>query len=182
MPSLDNAGVIQATATTTDTSITSLSAFAIIDNSGTLLNILNESTGVISAGVTNLKNNEQVSRAIDLESANDKITITNNGKINGDILLGAHSDTVTVAGISATAPASITGAIYFGGNDGINPTCLLSEANGTVASPILNDTGDYIAIHVESKGTSISLITARCRSLCDDSCWWRNAGWHRTGC
>src|ERR1700759_356581 len=56
-PSINNSGTISATATTTDTTITSISAFAIADASGTLTNIVN--SGTISAGTTVLNNGRQ---------------------------------------------------------------------------------------------------------------------------
>ena len=153
VPSLDNAGTITASATTADKSVTSLSAFAIIDNSGTLLNILNESTGVISAGVSALDNSEEISRAIDLENAKGSIQITNNGRITGDVLLGSHSDTVIVSGTSSSAPATLTGSVYFGGNDGTNPDVLTVGSHGTFTGAILNNSGNYIDIDVENAGT-----------------------------
>ena len=89
MPELDivSHGSVSATATTTDTTISSLQAFAVQDTSNTLKTINN--AGNISTSVTGLTNGLQVSRAIDLSlSTADNIVINNSGTIVGDILMG----------------------------------------------------------------------------------------------
>ena len=86
LPELNNSGVIRATALSTDTSITSLSTTAVLDQSGLLLNVTN--SGVIAATSTPLDKGSQIAVALDLRNAISKTTVVNYGVIAGDIAYG----------------------------------------------------------------------------------------------
>ena len=98
---IDNYGTISASASTTDATIKSLTAEAILDRParnqlqsaivGTVTTINNYSTGTIYAvadacvtsgqACTALDNNAQVARAIDLTGSTQNVTVTNNGRL-----------------------------------------------------------------------------------------------------
>jgi hypothetical protein len=152
VPSLFNSGSITAAATSTDPTITGLQAYAIEDFSGTLVNIVN--SGTISAVTTALNNFSNVSRAISVQDAASGVTITNTGTIAGDILLGQHADTITLAGASPQQESSIFGNIFFGGNvDGGNTADTLTVGTDSVVSgSILEQIGGSINASVASAG------------------------------
>ncbi|HEX3664059.1 MAG TPA: autotransporter domain-containing protein [Rhizomicrobium sp.] len=121
--SIVNQGVIAASATNTDTTLsngsattcgtaTALTACAIWDESGTLTQVTN--SGTISALATTLDDNSQVAIAIDMSAATQNTTIDNSGTINGDVNLGNAADFVHVHG-DANRTAGISGDINFGG-------------------------------------------------------------------
>lgn len=108
LPSITNAGTIQAIASTDGTSAT-----AIRDQSGTLTNITNASTGVILGSGT------ATGRGIALDLTGGNTTIANAGAISGEILLngGAYTinstagtvvSAITIDGL-ATADINLTG-------------------------------------------------------------------------
>ena len=88
-PSLTNYGSIDATARTTDTSITGLSAIAINDQSGTLNTIFNH--GTISASATPLDGGTQQSIAADLSHSTSaqRFYVLSGGDVVGDIIFGS---------------------------------------------------------------------------------------------
>jgi len=97
LPSLTNYGTIGAAASTTDTSITTLSAVAINDQSGTLNTIFNH--GTIAAAATRLDGGTQLSVAADLShsSSAQRFYVLSGGDVNGDIIFGsAPVDPVTL--------------------------------------------------------------------------------------
>lgn len=126
---LTNTGVISAAATTSDTTITALNAYAIKDLSGTLQTITN--SGTISATATTLDGGTQKAVALDLGAATGGVTLTNTGAVIGDILLGSHNDIVTLNGTASQA-ATITGNISF--NGGIDTLTIgdYSTVNGAI--------------------------------------------------
>lgn len=164
---IDNSGSIVASARTTDTTISSLSAFAIEDKSGRLTTIIN--SGTISADATTLDNNKQQHVAADLSLAQNNIMFSNSGTVTGDIRLGAHNDTVTVTGTSSKA-ASITGDIAFNGgadilqiNDFANVTGQLTErGGGTVDVTVGTGTGTgTLTLNNTTQGLTVSNLAVK---------------------
>jgi len=161
VPSLNNAGTISASASSSDPTIANLSAWAVLDNSGTLLNIVNSGSITATASATNtngttaLDNNNQVAIALDLRQAQGNITINDSGTIGGDVLLGQGNDTI----ILGAAPASLASigsscatcseTINFGGG---NDTLTLNN-NSFVSGNILEENGGSIAITIASAAT-----------------------------
>lgn len=106
MSTLNNAGIISASANATSTSSTSLMAIAITDLSGSLLNI--DNSGTISATGRINDNDAQPGTAINLGSSNLPATITNSGTIVGDIVFGTSTNNqLTIDG----SKASVTGQV-----------------------------------------------------------------------
>jgi hypothetical protein len=150
VPSLFNSGTISANALSTDPTISSLAAYGILDNSGSLRTIYN--TGTISALTSALNNNANIARAISLQNAGGAVNIYNSGTITGDVLLGQYADTITVQGQSLTQTANLSGNIYFGGNVGSGSDTLTVGTNASVTGNILEQTGSSVAISVASSG------------------------------
>ncbi len=166
VPSLDNSGIISATVSSTDPTITSaagnptLSAWGIIDLSGTLTSITNETGGSISATAGTsvggaLNDNFQLARAIDVEYASSAVQINNMGSIVGDVFLGASNDTVTVSSASSTvASANLSGNIYFGGG---SDSLVIGNATvgeyGYVQGALLETGSGKIAVTIYSGST-----------------------------
>jgi hypothetical protein len=152
--SLDNSGTISASVTSTNSKITSaagtptLSAWAVLDQSGTLTSITNESTGQIIATTSALDNNMQLTRALDLEYATTAVTVNNAGLIIGDVFTGSGDDKIIVTGAVGT-PATIIGNIYFGGG---NDT-LTVNSNGSVTGALIEPSNGTVAITVASGGS-----------------------------
>ncbi len=112
LSSLSTSNVISATATTTDTTISNLNAYAVEDLSGKLTSITN--SGHISAISTILDNGSQQSIAIDLSHGGANETINTSGAIQGDVLLGSAGMNGTVAGnqlVIEGTNASLTGSL-----------------------------------------------------------------------
>ena len=97
LTSLANAGVISASANTTDTSIAALAAYAIQDATGTLTNISN--SGTLSAAATTLDNGAQ--SAIAGYRANSAVTFNDTGTVKGDLLGGVNGNQLRIDGINA---------------------------------------------------------------------------------
>jgi hypothetical protein len=151
VPSLFNSGTISASASSTDLTIANLSAFAILDNSGSLTTITN--SGTISATSSILNNFANIARAISVQNAASGVTITNTGTIVGDVLLSQHADTISVVGASLTQPSILSGNIYFGGNiDAAGSDALIVGNNATVTGNILEQVGSTISVSVASAG------------------------------
>jgi hypothetical protein len=149
--SLYNSGTISASATSTDLTISNLRAYAILDNSGSLLQITN--TGTISATATALNNFTNTAQAINLANASGGATIDNSGVITGDIELGQYADTISVTGTTAQS-ASVTGNIFFNGNIGAAGTSdtLIVGTDATVTGNILEQVGSTINASVAAAG------------------------------
>lgn len=157
-----NSGTISASATTTTTTIATLSAYAIDDNSGTLTTITNE--GTISATATTLDNNAQIAIAIDVANntttpvtVTDQATATTSAIINGDIDFGTKPGTLTVTGVSLADVANVTGDISFYNSTSKNDTITINNF-GTVTGEINEvETGSVnIAINDDGK---LNLLT-----------------------
>jgi hypothetical protein len=153
VPSLTNEGIISASALTTETKVTSLSAIGILDQSGTLLNVNNSgvittsSTASVNGVVSPLDNHNNLAIALDLRAAQGAITLTNSGSIGGDVLLGAYNDTVNVTG-SSTQSAVLRGNINFGGG---NDTLTIG-GHSEVTGDVLEGAGGHVAVLVQSGG------------------------------
>jgi hypothetical protein len=151
VPSLFNSGTISASATSTDTTVSNLDAYAIIDNSGTLVKIYN--TGTIVAASTTLDNFTNVARAISLQDATSGVTITDSGIISGDILLGQHADTISLVGQSQTSLATVSGNVFFGGNVDAGQNDTLSVGTDAIfTGNVLEQTGSAVNASVATAG------------------------------
>jgi hypothetical protein len=154
--SVTNSGTIVASATVTDSTVTSETAFAIIDQSGTLLTVNNNGTitaraaAIVNGTFAPLDNNGQLARSIDLSAANGAVNINNtgNGTIVGDIHLGAFGDTITTSGNTGTITSSITGNINF--DNGANT--LTVGSNSQVVGDLLLGNAGTLNITVASSG------------------------------
>jgi hypothetical protein len=163
--SIINAGLISAVATTTDSvNTTSLDAFAIVDNSGTLTYIQNN--GTIAAATTTLDNNAQLAIAIDLagdiESSAagkgvlilDQATAQSAAIINGAILFGTgDNQIIDVEGASTSNTATITGDITYGGGSTPGSDQLIIGDFGTVTGKILTNGVVGVAVDIGDGGT-----------------------------
>ena len=98
LSSITNYGTIGAAAQTSDTSIATLSATAINDQSGTLTRIFNH--GTIVANATNLAGGTEVEVAADLSHSlsNQQFFVLSGGDVNGDILFGSGNNLLVVEG------------------------------------------------------------------------------------
>jgi uncharacterized protein YhjY with autotransporter beta-barrel domain len=116
--SLTNYGAIDATARTTDNTITALSATAISDQSGTLNTIVNR--GRISATASTLANNAQIAIAADLShsSSAQNFYVLGSGNVVGDVLFGTSATNKLVIEGSVTNTSgnvtTVTDALVFG--------------------------------------------------------------------
>jgi hypothetical protein len=154
--SVTNSGTIVASATVTDSTVTSETAFAIVDQSGTLRTIDNTGTitaraaAIVNGTFAPLDNNGQLARSIDLSAANGAVNINNtgNGTIVGDIHLGAFGDTITTSGNTGTITSSITGNINF--DNGANT--LTVGSNSQVVGDLLLGNAGTLNITVASSG------------------------------
>lgn len=163
--SIINAGLISAVATTTDSvNTTSLDAFAIVDNSGTLTYIQNN--GTIAAATTTLNNDAQLAIAIDLagdiESSAagkgvlilDQATAQSSAIINGAILFGTgDNQIIDVEGASTSNTATITGDITYGGGSTPGSDQLIIGDFGTVTGTILSNAVVGVAVDIGNGGT-----------------------------
>jgi hypothetical protein len=151
---IDNSGTITATASTTDTTNTSLSAFAIRDETlgGTLTKIVN--SGQIVAIASALDNGLQVASAIDLTDSAQNVTVTNTGGITGSIILGSGSDTITNIGTGPHSLATIAGNIDFGGGqDSLTIGDVAGTDPGTVTGQLQEALGGSVSITVNPGST-----------------------------
>lgn len=154
VPSLNNSGTISATASVTDSTVSSLVAYGIFDQSGTLVNINNSgtikavSTAVVNNVAVPLDNHNNLARAVYLGAATSSINFTNTGTVVGDIVLGSANDTLMTTGTNTQA-ANITGNINFGGGNDV----LTVNNNAVVTGDILESQGGRVNITVNSGGT-----------------------------
>ncbi len=157
---IDNNGVISATASTTTLTISNLRAEAIWDDTasgggtadGTITTINN--TGSIIASATVLNNDSQIARAIDLQGSTQNVTVANSetGFIDGDIIFGSGMNTLTDTGVGLTSFATIDGNIYFGGNSH-GDDILTVGGYGIVTSSIFEGGAGKVDIDVQGSGT-----------------------------
>jgi len=167
LPTIVNYGTIAVVASTTEPTISTLVAEAIVDRSGPNINNIDESGtitsitnyGTISATTcaslaggpcTALDNDDQIARAIDLYNSTQTITVTNNGTIQGDIVLGVGQNTLTDTG-SGPTPASITGNVYFGGQIGVYDQFTIGEY-GTFTGAVIEGANGKVTVDVQGGG------------------------------
>jgi Autotransporter beta-domain len=165
LPSIINSGLISAVATSTDTTISSLIARGIVDNSGTLTFI--ENNGTIAAATTTLDNDAQVAIAIDLRADGentaaaagvlvlDQATANSAALITGSILFGSgDNQTVDVEGFSTDDTATINGDITFGGGTalGMGSDQLIIGDFGTVTGIIKADPTQGVSVDIRQGG------------------------------
>ncbi len=159
LPSIINSGTIEAVASSSDTTVTGLSATAIKDSSGTLTYIQNN--GAIEALATQLDDKSQSAIAIDLTaSTSPAVEILNqaqDGKsatIFGDIDFGQGGhQIVNVLGFSTESTALIVGDIKFGGGGGYGTDELNIGSYGSVTGAITAATGVGASVDVKNLGT-----------------------------
>ena len=118
--SLENDSLIEASAGTTDTTITTLAAYGIRDESGNLTTI--NDFGIIGASATPLGNATPVAVAIDLShgsnfelvSVSAKSGLTTMGTVTGDIVFGgAQMTTQDISQGNTTVTVPVTGNHLF---------------------------------------------------------------------
>jgi hypothetical protein len=173
LPSIINQGVIEAVATSADTTITGLSATAIKDASGTLTYIQNN--GTIEAIASKLDDGSQSAVAIDLSldaggAAQNGVEILNQATadstatILGDIKFGeGDNQIVDVFGATTDHTATILGDIHFGGG-GVFGSDQLNIGNfATVVGAVTAENG--VSVDVQQGGTFIITNDAKSGEL-----------------
>jgi hypothetical protein len=150
--SIDNSGTISASVLTSNPKfVTSLSAFAILDESGTLSSITN--SGTISAVTTTLANNLQTEVAADLSVNKSGVQFDNSGTVLGAIRFGTGSDTLTDTG-TAQKPASISGNVSFGGTGtGGGDDALTIGLFGSLTGAVTETLGSHVDVSIAQGGT-----------------------------
>jgi hypothetical protein len=142
LATLNNAGIIAASANATNTASATLTAFAIQDATGTLTHVTN--SGTISATATALDAGTQKTVAADLSNATVATTFTNGGTVTGDILFGAStSNQLTIQGAQAIVSGQIQAlhggtvniAVSGGGTGGILQTSHVTGAGSLSVGP-----------------------------------------------
>ena len=165
VPSIINSGLISAVATTTNTKdTTTLTARAIVDDSGTLTFIQNN--GTIAAATNKLDNDAQQAIAIDLRNDTagsdagkgviilDQATNDSAAAINGDILFGdGKNQVVDVEGATTDNTATITGNIVYGGGKKPGSDQLIIGNFATVTGQITADALLGVDVDVRDGGT-----------------------------
>ncbi|HWA02965.1 MAG TPA: autotransporter domain-containing protein [Rhizomicrobium sp.] len=164
LPSMINSGLIQAVATSTDSTVSGLTAVAIQDNSGTLTYIQNN--GTIQAIATTLDDGSQTATAIDLSggtggtpAANgveilDQATANQNATIIGDIRFGeGDHQLLNVFGLSTDHIATIGGDIFFGGGSTFGSDELNIGNFATVTGAVTAANG--VSVDVQNGGTLV---------------------------
>jgi len=150
LPTINNSGTISASVLTSSPDfVTSITATAIYDASGTLNSIIN--SGTISATTTTLKNNGQVDVAANLSVNTSGVNFDNSGTVIGNILFGTGADTLTVNG-SAQIPATVTGNVSFGGNS--------TAMNGAVDTLNIGTFGTLTGAVTETLGSHLNVMIA----------------------
>ncbi len=115
--SIINSGTISAQAATSDATVTTLQAFAIVDLSGKVNSIVN--SGIISAAVTggNTSSASVFAQAVNVASnITGGVNFQNTGAVIGDVYFGIGNDTLNVQGVPNVA-ASVIGNITFKRHD-----------------------------------------------------------------
>lgn len=148
--SITNSGTISAVAGTTDTTISDLAAYAIVDRSGTLNFI--DNSGTILAFATTLDDGSQIAHAVDLSASTQNITFINTGTVTGDVLFGNGADSLMLSGTSL-APATVTGNVEFGGTAGAGDDVLDIGDYSTVSGAVTDRAGGRLDVDVHGGGT-----------------------------
>lgn len=153
LPSINNSGTISAVAETSNPKfVTSLTAYAILDESGTITSITN--SGTISAVATTLSNNAQTEVAADLSVDKNNVTFTNLGNVLGAIRFGSGADTLDDSG-TAQKPATIVGNVSFGGTatgNGGNDVLDIGLF-GSLTGAVTETLGSHVDVTVDQGGT-----------------------------
>ena len=163
---IDNSGTISASATTTSPQfVTSLTAYAIYDASGSLSTIIN--SGTISATTTTLANNTQLAVAADLAVNQTGVNFQNTGRVTGNIYFGTGADVLNISGTAQQA-ANVTGNVNFGGNSSCNAnTHLCTTASGATTPCLTADCND--SLNIGNFGTLTGAVTESLGSRVDVS-------------
>jgi hypothetical protein len=136
LATLNNSGSITSSATASVTAISSLSAIAINDMTGTLIHINN--SGTISATATALDAGGQRAVAANLSAATSAISFVNSGTVTGDILFGnASGNQLSIDG----AHAIVAGNIQAFGVGTVNVAVSNSGTGGTLQTSHLTGGG-----------------------------------------
>jgi hypothetical protein len=165
LPIINNYGTISATAGTTNTNLanSAVSAYAIDDFSGSLTTINNFTGGVISATASILKDNSQIAVAANLVDEKANVTFTNNGTVTGDIDFGSFNDVLNVTGFASNEPATVTGNLFFGGNNGADDQLVIGQwgtVTGQVYAGSFSDrTAGQLDVSVGNEG-NLNMLTA----------------------
>lgn len=163
LPSIINSGAIDAVVTSGDTTVSNLSATAIVDFSGSLNYIQNN--GSIVASVTTLDDDSQSAVAIDLSQAEggaaangveilNQATADQSASIIGDIKFGSgDNQIVNNFGVSTDRTAALIGDIHFGGGSTFGSDRLNIGNFGAVRGTILADNG--VSVDIQNNGTLV---------------------------
>jgi hypothetical protein len=162
LPSIINSGLIQASATSNDTTITDLEATAIKDNSGTLTYIQNN--GSIQALATTLDDDSQSAIAIDLSADKglsgveilNQATAQQSASIIGDIKFGSGDhEILKVLGASTDNQAIVIGNITFGGGSTPGTDELVIGNFATVTGKVTANEDMGVNVDIQSFGTLV---------------------------
>ena len=166
LPSIVNDGTIAATAITSNPLLGNggLKAIAILDSSGSLTSIVNNTGALIEATASLLQDNSQVAIAADLEANTTGVTFDNYGTVSGDIRFGSGDDILLVQGAASNQEATVTGNIYFGGNSSTGDDTLHIAGYGSLtgqvyAGSVADPTVGKVDVTVDADGT-LNLLTA----------------------
>ncbi len=142
LQSLNNAGIISASAQTSDATISNLGAFAIQDFGGALTSVTN--SGTISATATQINSNTQSTIAADLSANLNAVTFTNTGTVTGDLLFpNVANSQLSIEGANAKVSGSIQAAglgtvnigVSAGGTGGFLHTNQIVNAGSLTVGP-----------------------------------------------
>ena len=164
LPMITNSGTISAAVSTTNPQfVTSLTAYAIYDASGTLSTITN--TGTISATTTTLANNAQLAVAANLSVNQTGVNFQNAGTVTGNIYFGTGADVLNISGTAQQA-ARVSGNVNFGGTSSCNvQTGLCTTASGTTSACLNKDCDD--SLNIGNFGTLTGAVTESLGSRVD---------------
>ncbi|HEX3810798.1 MAG TPA: autotransporter domain-containing protein [Rhizomicrobium sp.] len=153
LTTIDNTGTIVASATTTDTTVGTLNAYAIMDSGGSLTTITNSGTIAATATALDDPTNQHIVAA-DLSANTTGVTFKNRGTVAGDILFGDGNDVLSISGATSDVPASVTGNVDFGGTQAGGMDRLTVGQFGTLTGAVTNSTiNGNLAVHVSNTGT-----------------------------
>ncbi|HXJ00075.1 MAG TPA: hypothetical protein VNH44_02555, partial [Micropepsaceae bacterium] len=136
LASFSNTGSLSSVVTTSDTTITSLTAYGVRDLSGTLNTITNSGTWSIQA--TPLDNGAQQTIAADLSHSTQAQTFTNSGSVVGDLLFGSGASQLYIDGGTASGSCSaacVQGAIHVAGAGTVDVHVSEGGTGGVLRTP-----------------------------------------------
>lgn len=142
LQSLTNAGTISASATSTDTTISNLTAEAIQDLGGALTTVNN--SGTISATATILNNNSQLTIAADLSNNTKAVNFTNTGTVSGNLYFpNVANNALSIEGPNAVVSGTVRSAglgtvniaVSSGGTGGVLHTQQVVNAGSVTVGP-----------------------------------------------